>query len=109
MSPEESIAEGMITSERIKPVIEKCLTSMLGARKFKVILKEGISVPEPPPHLAEIEEETEKPVEEKSNTSPPQDLEENKVEKEEQSDDIYNDPLIKEALEVFEAVIREDS
>ena len=109
MSPEESIAEGMITSERIKPVIEKCLTSMLGARKFKVILKEGISVPEPPPHLAEFEEETEKPVEEKSNTSPPQDLEENKVEKEEQSDDIYNDPLIKEALEVFEAVIREDS
>ena len=109
MSPEESIAEGMITSERIKPVIEKCLTSMLGARKFKVILKEGISVPEPPPHLAEFEEETEKPVEEKLNTSPPQDLEENKVEKEEQSDDIYNDPLIKEALEVFEAVIREDS
>ena len=109
MSPEESIAEGMITSERIKPVIEKCLTSMLGARKFKVILKEGISVPEPPPHLAEFEEETEKPVEEKSNTSPPQDLEENKVEKEEQSDDIYNDPLIKEALEVFEAVIRKDS
>ena len=45
----------------------------------------------------------------KLNTSPPQDLEENKVEKEEQSDDIYNDPLIKEALEVFEAVIREDS
>ena len=109
MSPEESIAEGMITSERIKPVIEKCLTSMLGARKFKVILKEGISVPEPPPHLAEFEEETEKPVEEKSTTSPPQDLEENKVEKEEQSDDIYNDPLIKEALEVFEAVVREDS
>ena len=109
MSPEESIAEGMITSERIKPVIEKCLTSMLGARKFKVILKEGISVPEPPPHLAEFEEENEKPLEQQSNTSPPQDLEENKVEKEEQSDDIYNDPLIKEALEVFEAVIREDS
>ena len=67
------------------------------------------SVPEPPPHLAEFEEETGTPVEEKSNISPPQDLEENKVEKEEQSDDIYNDPLIKEALEVFEAVIREDS
>ena len=82
---------------------------MLGTRKFKVILKEGISVPEPPPHLAEFEEETGTPVEEKSNISPPQDLEENKVEKEEQSDDIYNDPLIKEALEVFEAVIREDS
>ena len=44
-----------------------------------------------------------------STTSPPQDVEQNKVEKEEQSDDIYNDPLIKEALEVFEAVIREDS
>ena len=108
MSPEESIAEGMITSERIKPVIEKCLTSMLGARKFKVVLKEGITIPEPPPHLAEFEEQPEESEKEKPNPIKTKDLEENKVEKEEPSDDIYDDPLIKEALEVFEAVIRED-
>ena len=108
MSPDESIAEGMITSERIKPVIEKCLTSMLGVRKFKVILKEGISVPEPPPHIAEFEEAVEDPTAENKAIPEVAKKSEKKEKEKESINDIYNDPLIKEALEVFEAVIRED-
>jgi len=108
MSPDESIAEGMITSERIKPVIEKCLTSMLGVRKFKVILKEGISVPEPPPHIAEFEEAAGETPEENKATPEVAKKSEKKEKEKEPINDIYNDPLIKEALEVFEAVIRED-
>ena len=101
MSPDESIAHAMITSDRIKPVIEKCLGAMLGLRKFQAILREGVNPPESPPHLAEFEEP---PGDNQQSTS----SEEPEVTQEEENKNIYDDPLIKEALEVFEAVIKED-
>ena len=103
MSPDESIAHAMITSDRIKPIIEKCLGAMLGIRKFQAIFKEGVNPPDSPPHLAEFEEppeDNQKP----TSSEEPKDTHEEKQEEE----NIYDDPLIKEALEVFEAVINED-
>ena len=100
MSPDESIAQEIITSNRIKPIIEKCLGAMLGIRKFQAILREGVNPPESPPHLAEFEEP---PGDNQQSTS----SEEPEVTQEEENKNIYDDPLIKEALEVFEAVIKE--
>ena len=100
MSPDESIAQEIITSNRIKPIIEKCLGAMLGIRKFQAILREGVNPPESPPHLAEFEEP---PGDNQQSTS----SEEPGVTQEEENKNIYDDPLIKEALEVFEAVIKE--
>ncbi|HIL53570.1 MAG TPA: hypothetical protein EYG40_00875 [Verrucomicrobia bacterium] len=103
MSPDESIAHAMITSDRIKPVIEKCLGAMLGIRKFQAILKEGVNPPDSPPHLAEFEE----PPEDNQQSTSSEEPEVTHEEKQEE-ENIYDDPLIKEALEVFEAVINED-
>jgi len=103
MSPDESIAHAMITSDRIRPVIEKCLGAMLGIRKFQAILKEGVNPPDSPPHIAEFEEPPEDH-QESANSKEPEDANEETQEEE----NIHDDPLIKEALEVFEAVIKED-
>ena len=105
MSPDESIAHAMITSDRIRPVIEKCLGAMLGIRKFQAILKEGVNPPDSPPHIAEFEEPPEENQESVSSKEPENTNEESQ---EEENENIYDDPLIKEALEVFEAVINED-
>ena len=105
MSPDESLAHDMITNERIKPIIEKCLGAMLGIRKFQVILKEGVNPPNSPPHIAEFEE----PSEDGQNSTASEEPEDtHEKTQEEESKNIYDDPLIKEALEVFEAVINED-
>ena len=105
MSSDESLAHDMITSERIKPIIEKCLGAMLGIRKFQVILKEGVNPPNSPPHIAEFEE----PSEDGQNSTASEEQESTHEEtQEKESKNIYDDPLIKEELEVFEAVINED-
>ena len=105
MSPDESIAHAMITSDRIRPVIEKCLGAMIGIRKFQAILKEGVNPPDSPPHIAEFEEPP-KDKQESLSSEEPENT--NEGTQEEENENIYDDPLIKEALEVFEAVINED-
>ena len=103
MSPDESIAHAMITSERIRPVIEKCLGAMLGIRKFQAILKEGVNPPDSPPHIAEFEEPQEGNQGSVSSEEP-----KNTIAETQEEENMYDDPLIKEAQEVFEAVINED-
>ena len=105
ISPDESIAHAMITSDRIRPVIEKCLGAMLGIRKFQAIFREGVNPPDSPPHLAEFEEP---PEDYQQSTSPEEPEVTQEQTQEEENKNIYDDPLIKEALEVFEAVIKED-
>ena len=105
ISPNETIARESLLRERTRKPIEALLQSMRKTElKLKIELREGVSpviIPAEMPEEDEPKSQQEEPVpaqEEAGNNEPPPPDE----------DDIYNDPLIRDALEIFEADIKND-
>ena len=105
LSPDEAIAKSMISGDRVRLVIEDFIAKSLGPRKLNVEAREGITPAAPPPELAEVEEP---PLEhEPPPTSAPAPATETAPPPAEPNpEEIYNDPLIKEAVDLFEAEIK---
>jgi DNA polymerase-3 subunit gamma/tau len=105
ISPNETIARESLLRERTRKPIEALLQSMRKTElKLKIELREGVSpviIPAEMPEEDEPKSQQEEPVpgqeEAGNNEQPPPD-----------EDDIYNDPLIRDALEIFEANIKND-
>jgi len=105
ISPEETIARESLLRERTRGPIEELLTSMSNApRKLKIELREGVRPTIIPAEMPEEDEPKNQPQE----SSPVQENTSNNIQPEPAEDDVYNDPLIKEALEIFEAEIKND-
>ncbi len=105
ISPEETIARESLLRERTRGPIEELLTSMSNApRKLKIEFREGVSPTIIPPEMPEEDEPKNQPQE----SAPVQENTSNNIQPEPAEDDVYNDPLIKEALEIFEAEIKND-
>ena len=105
ISPEETIARESLLRERTRGPIEELLTSMSNApRKLKIEFREGVSPTIIPPEMPEEDEPKNQPQE----SAPLQENTSNNIQPEPAEDDVYNDPLIKEALEIFEAEIKND-
>ncbi len=105
ISPEETIARESLLRERTRGPIEELLTSMSNApRKLKIEFREGVSPTIIPPEMPEEDEPKNQPQE----SAPVQENTSNNTQPEPAEDDVYNDPLIKEALEIFEAEIKND-
>ena len=105
ISPEETIARESLLRERTRGPIEELLTSMSNApRKLKIELREGVRPTIIPAEMPEEDEPKSQPQE----SAPVQENTSNNIQPEPAEDDVYNDPLIKEALEIFEAEIKND-
>ena len=105
ISPEETIARESLLRERTRGPIEELLTSMSNApRKLKIELREGVRPTIIPAEMPEEDEPKSQP----QVSAPVQENTSNNIQPEPAEDDVYNDPLIKEALEIFEAEIKND-
>ncbi len=105
IAPQETIAKESLMRDRTRMPIEELLESMRGSRReLKIELRDGIKPDIPPVEMAEEEE-------------PPANLSESTSHEEQSTghdqedspaaaDDMYSDPLIKDALEIFEAEIK---
>ena len=109
IAPTETIARSMLTGDRIRPSIEECLSGMLGARKLRVELREGVQPAAPPAEFAEVEEPP-PPREETPKKTEPAPASPSQKETADKNgaqlsaeEEFRQDPFIIEALDVFEA------
>ena len=105
IAPEETIAKESLMRDRTRKPIEELLSSINNSpRELKVELRDGVKPVIIPAEMAEEDEPQAEP-----DVSPP---EQQPTRKQEPAptdgEDIYSDPLIKEALEIFEAEIKND-
>ena len=112
VDPSDALTKDSLLRDRTREAIEAALTKIKGEpRRLRVELKEGIQPVAPPPEFAEEEEP---PPANLFDSSPPPTPPEptpsadpsGKSGSGSASDDIYDDPLIKEALDLFEAEIK---
>ena len=107
LPPSESLSRDALVRDGLRGTIEGILQNAAGRKlALKVTIKAGLSVPTPP--VAEIEG-----VPEEVPASPPSPTEEIAKPAEaaaaaasEVEEDVHNDPLIKDALRIFEAEIQ---
>jgi DNA polymerase-3 subunit gamma/tau len=105
IAPEETIAKESLMRDRARIPIEELLASMSNSRrKLRIELRDDIKPDIRPGEMAEEEE----PQAKLSESTPRE--EQSKANDQEDSppaaDDMYSDPLIKDALEIFEAEIK---
>ena len=99
IAPEETIAKESLMRDRTRKPIEELLSSMNNSpRKLKVELRDGVKPVIIPAEMTEEDEPQAEP-----DVSPPE-----QEPAPTEGEDIYSDPLIKEALEIFEAEIKND-
>ncbi|MFP6873478.1 MAG: DNA polymerase III subunit gamma/tau [Verrucomicrobiales bacterium] len=105
IAPQETIAKESLMRDRTRIPIEELLKSMRGSRrKLKIELRDGIKPDTPPVEMAEEEE----PQASSDEATPreEQSAEQDQKQSPPAGDDMYNDPLIKDALKIFEAEIK---
>ena len=108
----DGLTRDSILRDRTRLAIEDALAKVKGApRKLRVEAKEGVTPAAPPPERAEVEEP--RPAEPEASPTPPPPAEPPPAAKpaaEEPAaaagDDMYDDPLIKEAIDLFEAEVK---
>jgi DNA polymerase-3 subunit gamma/tau len=103
IDPKETIAKESLLRDRTRKPIEELLESMSHSpRKLKIELRDGVK-----PNIlpAEMDEEEEPQAEAGVSTSGQEHANEEQQAPQAEGD-IYSDPLIKEALEIFEAEIK---
>lgn len=107
IAPEETIAKESLMRDRTRNPIEQLLESMRNApRKLKIELRDDVKPDTPPIEMAEEEEPVASPDE--ATPQQEQSTEEDQKQSPSATDDMYNDPLIKDALEIFEADIKKN-
>jgi len=107
LPPNENLSRDALMRDGLRSTIEGILKNASGrSMALKVTIKEGLSVPAPP--VAEVEESPEEtpespqaPVEPAPGSTTGSDGDAPEAE-----EDIHNDPLIKDALRIFEAEIQ---
>jgi DNA polymerase-3 subunit gamma/tau len=106
LAPDEAMAKDSLQRDRMRTTIEETLTSIKGGpRKLRVETREGIQAASPPPELAEQEE----PAPEPSYSEPAAQKKAPPAEPKAEpasDEEMYNDPLIKDALDIFDAEIQ---
>ena len=105
IAPEETIAKESLMRDRTRKPIEELLSSINNSpRKLKVELRDGVKPVIIPAEMTEEDEPQAEP-----DVSPPEQQPTRRQESAPtEGEDIYSDPLIKEALEIFEAEIKND-
>ena len=105
LPPGESLSRDALVRDGLRGAIEEILQAASGQKlALKVSLKDGLTVPEPP--AAEIEDLPEEPAPPAAEQAPQASAGDPAADGAAGGEDIHNDPLIKDALRIFEAEIQ---
>ena len=108
LPPAESLSRDALVRDGLRGTIEGILQNASGRKlALKVSLKDGLTVPAPPvAELEDVLETPEAPSEAPAPANPVAEAADVPAEQAATADDIHNDPLIKDALRIFEAEIQ---